>query len=285
MKKLILAAALIAASTAAASAADLPLKAPAPVMAAPLPSWAGFYAGGNVGGDWGTSRTSLDVTSSGDFFTFPICLPPANGCQVNVVDVRNAGAQRLHPSGFTGGVQAGYNWQAGAVVYGVEADFNYFRSAASGIRTVGLVSGLPATVTVGQSESTDWLFTLRGRLGWAFSPAWLVYATGGLAVTDLHSGWTFSETRFGNVASSSFSNTRAGWTIGAGVETKFAAGWRLGLEYLFVDFDTSTSTVPVVLLLGGGTVPQNFTQTVDLQSHIVRVKLNYSWGGPVVAKY
>jgi outer membrane immunogenic protein len=265
-----------------ASAADLPVK--APVIAAPLPTWAGFYVGANAGGEWGTSRTTLDVTSAGDFFG-PGCFAPINTCFVNVVDVQRAGAQKLDLSGFTGGAQAGYNWQTGAMVYGVEGDFNYFHNAVSGVHTVTLFSGGPRTVTVGESASTDWLFTFRGRLGFLASPAWLVYGTGGLAVTNLHAAWTFNETAFNNSAGSAFSNTKAGWTIGGGVETQFSGGWRLGLEYLYVAFDSSTSTMPIVLPNGGGPTAQNFKQSADLSSNIVRVKLNYAFSAPVVAKY
>jgi len=273
MKKLALAAAAVSILfTDAASAADLPAtytKAPPPIL-----TWAGFYAGINAGGNWGTSSESLDVTSRGAFFG-PSCFPPVSGCGVNVVDVRNAGLQKLNTSGFTGGSQVGYNWQTGATVFGVEADFNYFRSAGNGSRTVGLVLGVPGTVTVGESMSTDWLFTLRPRIGWAINNNWLLYATGGLAVTNLRAGWTFLETTFGNVAAGSASGTKAGWTVGAGVETKLSGGWGLGLEYLYVRFDNISGTVPVVLPVPEGPAAQNFTENADLQSNIVRVKLNY----------
>src|SRR5690348_888497 len=104
----------------AASAADLPLKAPA-VTPPPIVTWTGFYAGLNAGGNWGRSSQSEDVTSTGAFFG-PTCFPPTNACQINVVDVRNAGSQRLNTSGFIGGGQVGYNWQTGAAVFGIEAD-------------------------------------------------------------------------------------------------------------------------------------------------------------------
>jgi outer membrane immunogenic protein len=264
-----------------AVAADMAVKAPAPP--APILTWAGFYAGINAGGDWGSSSQSLDVTSAGGFFS-PGCFPPTNFCQVNVVDVRNAGAQRLNTSGFVGGGQVGYNWQFGQAVVGIEGDFDYFRSAGRGIKTVPLVAGGAGTVTVTDSMSTDWLFTLRPRLGWAVNN-WLFYGTGGLAVSNLKSNWTFLETRFGNTAASSVSDTKAGWTVGAGVETKFAGGWSVGLEYLFVHFDQISATVPVVLPVGGGPTPQNFFHSADLESNIVRAKLNYQFNTPVVAKY
>jgi outer membrane immunogenic protein len=254
-----------------ALAADLPLKAPAPIAAPPL--WTGFYAGLNAGGNWGHSDSSTEVVSGGDFFASPICFPPANGCVVNTIDVHTAGAQRTDTSGFTGGAQAGYNWQTGNLVLGLEGDIDYFRSAGTSSKTVGLVSGRAGHVIVTSSMSTDWLFTLRPRVGWAVDN-WLFYGTGGLAVTDLKPSWTFNETAFGNSAVGSFTDTKAGWTVGAGIETMLPGKWILGAEYLFVKFDNASQTVPVVLPLGGGPAPQNFSHSADLESNIVRARVS-----------
>jgi len=257
----------------AADLANPVYKAP-PLM--PVSTWAGWYLGVNAGGNWGTSDSSTAVVSSGNFFTAPFCFPPANACVVNTVDVQNAGAQRTHTSGFVGGGQIGYNWQFGNTVLGIEADFDAFRSSGTSSKTVGLVSGVPRTVTVTSSMSTDWLFTLRPRLGWVANN-WLFYATGGLAVSELKPSWTFSETAFRNSAGSSFSDTKAGWAVGGGVETMFASRWIFGVEYLFVRFNDVSSTVPVVLPKGGGPAPQNFFHSADLESNIVRARLSYKF--------
>ncbi len=233
----------------AAIAADLPVKA-APVPTAPVLTWGGFYGGLNAGGDWGRSAASTSVVGPGAFFGAPLCFPPINGCVLNVVDVSNAGAQTANTHGFVGGAQIGYNWQTGNVVFGVEADFQYFRSSGSSSRTVSpLVSGSTASVTVTSSISTDWLFTLRPRLGWAVNN-WLIYGTGGLAVSELKPSWTFQETAFGNTAANSFSKTKAGWTIGGGVEYMMPGRWVLGAEYLYVEFDDVTAQAPAPLPKG-----------------------------------
>src|SRR6185312_10314275 len=88
-----------------ASAADLPRNSPA-FTPAPVLTWTGFYAGLNGGGNWGTSTQSMDVTSLGSFFA-PICVPGVNLCDVNIVDVQNAGAQKVDTSGFVVGGQFG----------------------------------------------------------------------------------------------------------------------------------------------------------------------------------
>ena len=86
----------------------------------------------------------------------------------------------LHPKGFTGGGQIGYNWQIANVVLGAEADVEYLGGSDS--RFVNLAAvGLPAGTTQTETVKSRWLATFRGRLGWALDRV-LVYATGGLAV-------------------------------------------------------------------------------------------------------
>ncbi len=60
-------------------------------------------------------------------------------------------------------------------------------------------------------------------------------------------------------------------------------------EYLYLDLgrNTVTSTNLTTIFPGGATAfPASvFTHSSDLKSNIVRVGLNYRFGGPVVAKY
>lgn len=176
------AAALVAAGwTASAEAADLNYGQRAPyTVNQPLNaySWAGPYLGGNVGYEWG----SVDNN-------------PAK------------------PSGFIGGVQAGYNFQNGPWVFGVEGDIQ--------------AAGADDTFAPWKF-SNPWFGTLRGRAGYAFSNV-LFYGTAGLAFGELRAqtfGWTES-------------HTTAGWTIGAGAELGLAPNWSVKLEYLYMDLSTS----------------------------------------------
>ena len=106
---------------------------------------------------------------------------------------------------------------------GVEADFEYLRSAGSNTVTGFVVPGLPATIAT--SLGTDWLFTLRPRLGLIFG-SWLFYGTGGLAVTRLSANWSFVST--GAAESASASATEPGWAAGGGVETMLPGKITLG---------------------------------------------------------
>jgi outer membrane immunogenic protein len=141
-------------------------------------------------------------------------------------------------SGFTGGIQGGYNWQSGPWVYGVEADFNL--SSASG-------------TFADYQFSNPWFGTLRGRAGYAINNVFF-YGTAGLAVG------------IGTVARNGLSDSSGhlGWTIGAGVEFGLAPlglspNWSTKVEYLYVG------------LSQGAVLPAS----VNFPSNLLRVGVNY----------
>ena len=140
-------------------------KAPAFV---PGYTWTGFYAGINGGYGWGSSDWNGFLSDT---------------------DV----------SGGLVGLTAGYNWQTGALVFGLEGDIDW-----SNIRG----SFASATCPIGCETKNNWLGTVRGRIGYAFDRV-MPYVTGGLAVGDIKAS------RAGFVGAS---DTNAGWTIGGGVE-------------------------------------------------------------------
>jgi outer membrane immunogenic protein len=284
MNRLMLAAATVLALVAPAAAADLApqttyVKAP---VAAPVYSWSGFYLGGNAGGTWShfdASTTTLD--------------PPVQYFESSsAVAIAGVGAQRLSSSGFTGGLTAGYNWQAANVVVGIESDFDYFGNKGSASTTAVYPCCAPSTFTINSAVSTDWLFTLRPRVGLA-SNNWLLFVTGGLALTEMKGNFSFQD-RFPlfaetNSESGAFSKTKAGWTVGAGVEYALLNGWSVKAEYLYADFgsvSTTSNNFHGSNIFGAFTNPlQTFTHSADLHSNIVRAGFNYKFGDPVIAKY
>ncbi len=241
-----------------ASAADLPVK--APVMAAPY-NWTGFYAGLNAGGGWGRSVSSSIPTGTGYLSA------------VDVVAIAAAGPS-FDSSGFTGGVQAGYNWQTGSMVVGLESDFQYFHMTGSGSSTRVYPDFAPVTFTSTSSISTDWLWTIRPRVGWAMDK-FLFYVTGGLAVTKLNGSWAFIDSFAPATESASASGTKAGWTVGGGVEAAVWSRWTVKAEYLYADFG-SVSATSTNFASGGFPIPTRiFNQSVNLRTSIARVGLNY----------
>jgi outer membrane immunogenic protein len=269
----------------AAQAADVRL--PIYKSAAYVPTWTGFYVGGNVGAAWGRS----------DFSTNPNCPPePVDAVFCNLtptaangVAVAAAGTGRLSSNGFTGGVQAGYNWQAGAVVWGAEADFN-FLSLKRSLATAGTfpVPFLGTRFALTEESRTDWLATLRARMGVTVVPNVLLYATAGLAITDSRFASAYSDNAVdavfpGGAGSASLSGVRTGWTAGGGLEWMLAGNWTLKAEYLYVAFASESFAVP---LTNGVAFRQTMFVDADFSAHVARVGFNYKLGyAPASAVY
>jgi len=253
-------------SVGAAHAADVAVKAPLPPPPAPVANWAGWYVGLNAGGDWGTADPSTTIAQSGFFAFCPAC----------VSDVANGGRQSFRTDGFTGGAQAGYNWQIGNWVAGLEADFEYFRSQGSSTATFfSPAPGCVCTATIQSALTTNWLLTARPRLGFVVSDNYLFYGTGGLAVSELKGNWNYMDNFGGGISteSGSESQVKAGWTAGGGVEAKLQGNWVLGAEYLYVKFnDISTSSTNFVST--AAPLPATFNHSVDLAANIVRLRLS-----------
>lgn len=238
------------------------------------PSWAGFYAGVNVGYAWGDADASASTTC-------PSTAPPAWTCSGNVpASLPNGpatdalGSGLFGGSGFTGGLQAGYNWQSGKLVYGGEVDFGSLRLSGSRSGSGLLPYNVVGVTTLSNSIDTDWLLTARARVGWATANA-LLYVTGGLAASEVTTTLSYLDS-FSNpgVMNSSRSSVQVGWTVGGGLELALNRNWSLKGEYLYVDLG-SISTGGTI----DGTVPIGYAQplssSTDVTAHLARLGLNY----------
>lgn len=204
-----------------ANAADLslaPLYKSPPAPPQQSYDWSGLYFGANGGGGWGHSWW-------------------------------NSNAAGINLSGAQAGGTAGYNFQLGKAVLGVEGDIDW-----SGLKGSSTSVGCP----VGCSASDTWLSTVRGRVGYAFDRV-MPYVTGGLAVGDIRAavpGLAGGET------------TNPGWTVGAGLEVALPGNWSAKAEYLHVDLSGFNCT-------GCGALqPDN----VSLQENVFRAGVNYHFG-------
>lgn len=246
-----------------ALAADMPLKAPPP---APIATWTGFYIGANAGGAWGSfdpSTTTAGFKPQPGAYFLPEDVPAFNA----------VGQPSIKPSGFTGGLELGYNWQSSSIVYGLEGDIEWFH--LSGSSTTGPVVIPFDIVTINSSAHTDWLATARGRLGIAENN-WLFFATGGAAFTTLNGSFSFSDAAptFG-MESASLSATKVGYAVGGGVEAKLWANWSVKAEYLFADFGRVSVNSNNLTSFGIVFPGQVFTHSIDLNANIARLGLNY----------
>ena len=240
-----------------ASAADLAArpytKAPPPIME-PMYNWSGFYIGLNGGGGWGHKCWDLINDGAG-----PIPLAP-EGCH--------------DAAGGTVGGQIGYRWQAASPwVFGLEAQGNWADLRGD---NVSLIDPL-GTRNRSQIDAFG-LFT--GQIGYAWNSA-LLYVKGGAAVTsDKYTGIDIPT----GIAFDRATETRWGGVIGVGVEYGFTPNWSLALEYdhLFMGSrDVSLFSTGAFTTAGSLSGIDSIHQNVDLFT----VRVNYRFGGPVVARY
>lgn len=144
----------------------------------------------------------------------------------------------------------------------------------------------PAGFTVSSSVSADWLATIRGRIGFLAAPAWLVYGTGGAAIAEVKGNFNFTDTFDAARESATIRDTRVGGTAGVGTEYAFGGGWSFKAEYLYVDLGRASATSTNLRAATFGAFPSSiFTHSADITSNIVRLGVNYKFGGPVVARY
>lgn len=247
-----------------ASAADMPLKAPAPVHAAGY-NWSGFYAGLNAGAAFGHAKSDTSTVFD----------PAGYFALIDVFPVNDAGQQTADKTGFTGGIQAGFNWQINNLLLGVETDFGAL-SVKTSATSSAIYPAAPASgFTIIQNSKTDWLWTLRPRIGMAANN-WLLYVTGGLAVARIKGEFNFSDTFATAAESASVSKTKAGWVLGGGLEYGIADHWSVRGEYLHVGFDSISTTSTNLVAFGGTPFPVNpFTHSIKISDDIVRIGLNY----------
>jgi len=213
MKRMLLACCGAVALAGAAEAADLRPRYQPPVYS-PLYNWTGFYLGINGGGAWGSS--AWDSTGGFDL------------------------------SGGLLGATAGYNWQYGPWVFGLEGDVN----------GTNISGNTYAFCALGCETSNSWLATVRGRVGYAFD-RFMPYFTGGLALGDIRAHTPF-------LAGKDESN--AGWTVGAGLEIALIGSLTAKGEYLYVDLGEINCGFACGLLAN---------DHASFSTHIVRGGLNY----------
>ena len=223
MKKIVLAALLL--SPMPAFAADLAPAPVEPVVPVVTPyNWTGFYVGAHIGYAWGSEGDTLHAAAA----------VPADSFNVN---------------GVIGGLHAGYNYQFDntAWVVGLEGDIDL--SGISGDHRV--VTGAGASRI---SMDNRWQGSIRARAGYAFD-RFLIYATGGVAFADIKEHWNL----FDGTINGSGTNTRVGWTAGAGVEYAFDDHWIGRAEVRYSDFGKSNFNVG-----GGARFKAGFHETVGV---------------------
>jgi outer membrane immunogenic protein len=261
----------------AAGAADMPVKAPPPVV---VNTWTGFYAGVDFGGINGSHEGESFTQSTGT---------GAGGLTVYDPTTLNS----TNHWGAMGGVYAGYNWAVTpSWVVGVEGDWSKTNLGTTNVNHVMTSGGVPVpagclpgvgtpagTVVTStctgltMSDNLSWIATVRGRLGYTWG-SMLLYGTGGVAFMNQElSGQiipcTTSAAACTGVAgapgtnlgsrgasiATSLSSNNSGWVAGGGIEVMATANWLVRIEYLHYAFGTGTTHSVACSLCNTGAAP------------------------------
>jgi outer membrane immunogenic protein len=221
----------------AAMAADLGGRPPRSIKDEPLPyaqpyTWTGLYIGAHVGYGWSDADWQFDATP---------------------------GVSTSHDGrGWLGGGQIGYNWQSGALVFGLEAD----------LTSSGIGGSTPCpNATFNCSHDVNWLASVRGRLGVTGNAnRTLFYVTAGGAWAEID--YKAVNTATGAAFGTGFSDRHFGWVAGAGIEHMFTPNMSARVEYLYYGFDSVTAPAGTI---GAGAA------ALDPTIRAVRFGLNFKF--------
>ena len=198
-------------------------------------SWTGFY----IGGELGWIRTDPQYTTGAVLLGTPFVVSAATG-----------------KDGLSYGFLAGYNYQMGNVVFGIEGDFDGW--------TVGKIRYTAITGDFLTARS-KWGGSVRGRLGYAANRV-LIYVQGGVAFLSNETSIPTTGISIGG------DDTRVGWTAGAGIDYAFTNNWFTGVEYRYSQFQTKSFIYPIpVLTLGLIGLKQ------DLSNNQINVRVGYKF--------
>ncbi len=228
----------------------------------PVTSWAGFYAGVNMGAAWSANRGTLEIDAE------------------HYGDTASS-SDHLSPYGAFGGGQIGHNWQRGNIVFGIEADVQ--GASVEDKANAGAVAGdrHPSFATGDGKSDLDYLGTLRGRLGYSFGRT-LVYGTGGfafggvrdfLSITDIktHHGYEV------DTETVKQDDTATGYVVGGGLEYAMSPAWSFKAEYQYIDLGRS---ILAVSASAGDHDTSDGQLTFDHTYHTFRIGVNYHTGTP-----
>jgi len=208
------------------------------------------------------------IQAAYDWSGFYIGLNGGGGTSHQTWDLVGGLSEGSHDAtGGTVGGQVGYRWQTGPIVFGVEAQGNWADFSGDNISNV-----IPADRNRTKIDAFG-LFT--GQVGYAWNNA-LLYVKGGAAVVD--DKYSILSGATGALVAST-SETRWGGTVGVGFEYGFAPNWSVGVEYdhLFMGSSTNNFVTPAGVFVGADSIKQD--------ADIFTARVNYRFGGPVVARY
>ncbi len=252
-----------------------PARAPArPVaQAQPTSNW----SGSQVGGFNGASNMSNAMVEPGAFLYFP---------GISSANVETPFSVKAHPWSYTAGLFLGHTWQLGNYVVGAEGDIAWKNAQSTNtLYTTACFTGNCRVEAFTGTVKQNWDSSIRARGGFLYTPWTLIYGTAGVAFGEVKGSFGYAASinpAFSATSgAASWSDTRVGWTAGAGVETVVATGWKARVEYRYTDFGNYSKTIPLAFTCAGagcGALVSTGAR-VDLHPtfHTIRVGLGYDF--------
>jgi outer membrane immunogenic protein len=233
--------------------------------------WKGFYVGGNLGGAWNTTCDSWT---------------PNNGNGISNPAIATAFYNRTCPnnSTFIGGVQIGYNFQSGQLVWGFGLDYE-FLSAKNRNRSFTYAGATPppdGTYTFSGKLSPNGFALLGPRIGYAVDNWLPFFRVGGVFTSGSHNSTASFTDASGTATFSGGKNFKAnGFGLGFGAEYLLADSWSLRAEYNYISLGKG-STSQTTCTGSTATCTEFVDTTLESLSNkftasIVRVGINYKF--------
>lgn len=199
-------------------------------------SWTGFYVGPMIGWSQGYGHFSNPAVNGAPISSL-FDLESILGITITN-PVFTTSSNSLNPNGVVGGLRAGYNYQWGPWLAGLEGDFEGTGQTDKLTATLtGSVFRIPFSASGVGSADVSWIATVRGRFGRLLTPSLLIYGTGGLALGDMTVKDAVTASAAGKTVSQTLSDSHVltGWTIGAGAEMRINDRISVDAQYLYVD--------------------------------------------------
>lgn len=237
--------------------------------------WQGPYIGAYFGGGYSSNHTSTNVGAVTDTSYF------TTATDINAI--HNAGTTTQHPSAAIIGITAGHDWVSNQFGYGVVFDYGTLPLNSSKSQSNRTYLDNSDQYAIHTSMRTNWLFTLRGRLGYQTVQYWpaFFYVTSGIAITQLQVNNSFNDTS--SLAGSGGNQTaqnQIGWTGGIGAEVLSFGHASVSLEYLYVKVPSVKSKGSISNSEAGFGIPAQsqtspFSTTGQFHANLIKVGLNY----------
>lgn len=245
----------------AAASISITALAAAPSAQAQETPWAGFYVGAHLGGVWGDTSTATQSRAGQGGG-----IPPSDIALIN-----GARGDTSNKSGLNLGIEGGYNYVIGPLLIGLEMDWGAMDVSQTAVTTARSTrpGASPDTYRIDERLSTDWIWTLRPRIGYV-ADRWMVYATGGLATTQINYRMEYADNASpARSAAATLDDSKSGYALGLGGAFAITPTISLKGEWLYADFGRIRGSAATADGYAA------FTSDASVNANLLRVGVDY----------